>query len=195
MDELKIIVQGYAQKIASGRYKATSTTVLIHSQGKYVLVDPGLNPNELKTVFSGENININDIDFVTATHSHLDHSRNSRLFDKAKFQDLFSIYQSEKNSAERIYIPETSIEVIHTPGHVDKHFSLLVNTAEGKYAIAGDVFWWEDNEEQKVDMLSLIEHTDPVAKDQDVLQNSRKKLLKIADYIIPGHGDVFPVPD
>jgi glyoxylase-like metal-dependent hydrolase (beta-lactamase superfamily II) len=195
MNEFKIIIRGYAQKEASGRYKATSTTVLVHSQGKFVLFDPGLHPNELKTAFSMENITIDDIDIVTATHSHLDHSRNRRLFDKAKFQDLFSIYKAEKKTAERIFIPETAIEVIHTPGHVDKHFSLLVDTSSGKYAIAGDVFWWEDGEEQKVDILSLIEHPDPIAKDQNLLQSSRKKLLDMTDFIIPGHGDVFPVPD
>jgi glyoxylase-like metal-dependent hydrolase (beta-lactamase superfamily II) len=195
MDELKMIIQGYAQKEASGRYHATSTTVLIRSGGKLVLFDPGMNPNELKAAFDQENLKIEDIDIVVVSHSHLDHTRNRRLFDKAKFLDLFSLYKSAKKSGKKIYIPGTTIEVIHTPGHTDKHFSLLVDTSEGKYAIAGDVFWWEDNEEQKLDTLSLIGHTDPVAKDQAVLQSTRKKLLDMADFIIPGHGRVFPAPE
>jgi glyoxylase-like metal-dependent hydrolase (beta-lactamase superfamily II) len=195
MDELKIIIQGYAQKEASGRYHATSATVLVRSRGKLVLVDPGMNTNELKAAFDQENINIEDIDIVVVSHSHLDHTRNRRLFDKAKFLDLFSLYQTGKNSSKKVYIPGTAIEVVHTPGHVDKHFSLLIDTAEGKYAIAGDVFWWEGDEEQKTDALSLIEHIDPVAKDQKTLRGTRKKLLDMADFIIPGHGRVFPVPD
>jgi glyoxylase-like metal-dependent hydrolase (beta-lactamase superfamily II) len=195
MDELKIIIQGYAQKEASGRYNATSATVLVRSRGKLVLVDPGMNPNELKVAFDTENLKIDDIDIVVVSHSHPDHTRNRRLFDKAKFLDLFSLYQTGKDSSGNVYIPETNIEVVHTPGHVDKHFSLLIDTTGGKYAIAGDVFWWEDNEEQKLDVPSLIGHVDPVAKDQAVLQNTRKKLLDMADSIIPGHGRVFPAPE
>ena len=68
MDEFKIIVQGYAQKKASGRYKATSTTVLVRSQGKLLLVDPGMNPSELKKAFAIENIKIDDIDIVVVSH-------------------------------------------------------------------------------------------------------------------------------
>lgn len=195
MDEFQVIIQGYAQQEASGRWRATSTTTLIKSGGKLVLVDPGMNPGELKAAFIVADINPDDIDIVVATHSHLDHSRNCRRFDKTKVLDLFSLYKAQKNSLEKIFIPQTNIEVIFTPGHVDKHFALLFDTAGGKYAVAGDVFWWEDDEEQKVDTLSLIEHVDPVAKDQNVLQSNRKKLLDLIDFIIPGHGEVFHVPD
>jgi glyoxylase-like metal-dependent hydrolase (beta-lactamase superfamily II) len=195
MDEFQIIIKGYAQQEATGRWRATSTTTLISSGGKLVLVDPGMNPRELSAAFNAADINPDDIDIVTATHSHLDHSRNCRQFDKAKVLDLFSLYKAHKKTSEKIYIPQTGIKVIFTPGHVDKHFALLFNTAGGRYAIAGDVFWWEDDEVQKTDSISLIEHVDPVAKDQDILQASRKKLLGIADFIIPGHGDIFPVSD
>jgi len=34
---------------------------------------------------------------------------------------------------------------------------------------------------------------DPFVKDKVALMNSRKKLLEIADYIIPGHGKMFKV--
>ena len=43
------------------------------------------------------------------------------------------------------------IEIIDTPGHVSEHLSLLVDTSEGKVAIAGDVIWWSDMQEQIVD--------------------------------------------
>ena len=32
---------------------------------------------------------------------------------------------------------------------------------------------------------------DPMAWDQKELEKSRKKVLEIADYIIPGHGKIF----
>jgi hypothetical protein len=52
----------------------------------------------------------------------------------------------------------------------------------------------QDNETQKTGALSLIEHIDAAGKNQNLLQNSRKKLLGIADDIIPGHGKTFPAP-
>jgi hypothetical protein len=77
---------------------------------------------------------------------------------------------------------------------VDKHISLIVYTPTGKYAVAGDIFWWEDGQKQEIDATSLIEHLDPVAKNQALLQTSRKTLLGLAKYIIPGHGKIFTVP-
>jgi hypothetical protein len=44
MNNIKLLIQWYARKEKDGKYKATSTTVLIYSVGKIVLVDPGLNP-------------------------------------------------------------------------------------------------------------------------------------------------------
>ncbi|HUW21053.1 MAG TPA: hypothetical protein VMW41_00110, partial [Candidatus Bathyarchaeia archaeon] len=58
---------------------------------------------------------------------------------------------------------------------------------------AGDVFWWVDDEEQKIDKENLMIHQDPYMKNKEELRESRKKLLKIADYIIPGHGEMFKI--
>jgi hypothetical protein len=40
---------------------------------------------------------------------------------------------------------------------------------------------------------SLMERKDPYVKNESQLIESRKKILKIADYIIPGHGKMFKV--
>ena len=74
------------------------------------------------------------------------------------------------------------------------HCSLLVQDENlGKVAIAGDVFWWEDGQEQKIDEVSLIELKDSYVKNKEDLINSRKKVLAFADYIIPGHGKPFKI--
>ncbi|EKD57561.1 MAG: hypothetical protein ACD_57C00231G0001 [uncultured bacterium] len=86
-------------------------------------------------------------------------------------------------------LPETDIEVVKTPGHSPEHASLVVNTNEGKYVVAADVFWWKAGEEQKVD----IEKPDDFASDISALKENRRKVLEIADFIIPGHGKMFKV--
>ena len=57
--------------------------------------------------------------------------------------------------------------------------------------VGADVFWWAENEEQKVD----IEKHDDFAEDMKTLKESRRKALEIADFIIPGHGKMFKVKD
>ena len=84
------------------------------------------------------------------------------------------------------------IEIIDTPGHVLEHLSLIVNTEDGKVAVAGDVIWWLDDEDQILD-INQKDHSQAVDLDMEALVESRKKLLKIADYIIPGHGKMFKV--
>jgi len=39
----------------------------------------------------------------------------------------------------------------------------------------------------------LLEHKDPYVKDARALEESREKILNLADYIIPGHGEMFKV--
>jgi len=84
------------------------------------------------------------------------------------------------------------IKILETPGHSVEHLSLLVDTSKGKIALAGDVFWWVDGEEQKVD-ISKKDDSHPKELNIKKLVASRRKLLKIADYIIPGHGKMFRV--
>ena len=84
------------------------------------------------------------------------------------------------------------IEIIDTPGHVPEHLSLIVDTDNGKIAVAGDVIWWLDDEEQVL-YINQKDHSQALDMDMEALVESRKKLLKIADYIIPGHGKMFKV--
>jgi glyoxylase-like metal-dependent hydrolase (beta-lactamase superfamily II) len=191
MDSVKVIVQGYAQKDAAGKWNATSTTVLVCSNGKNVLIDPGMNPEELKKALKNEHLTLGDINVIVNSHSHMDHAGNSKLFDKSLVFDPFTQY---KKIPENLVIPGTEIQVIHTPGHVDKHLAFVVETPEGRCAIAGDVIWWEDDEEQKTDLKSLLAHFDVAGKDQALIQKSREKLFRLADLVIPGHGKTFKVP-
>lgn len=63
-------------------------------------------------------------------------------------------------------------------------------TIQGKVLVAGDVFWWMDDEKQELD----INKSDPFTQNRKALLKSRQKVLKIADWIIPGHGKMFKNP-
>jgi glyoxylase-like metal-dependent hydrolase (beta-lactamase superfamily II) len=125
----------------------------------------------------------------------LDHSLLTGIFENAKILDDSSVYSWDgKIESYDGKIPGTNIEIIKTPGHDMFHCSVLVNTAEfGKVAIVADVFWWKDGQSQETDTKNLIKHEDPYVKNKKDLMNSRKKVLEIADYIIPGHGKMFKV--
>jgi glyoxylase-like metal-dependent hydrolase (beta-lactamase superfamily II) len=82
--------------------------------------------------------------------------------------------------------------VVATPGHTEEHASLLVETATGLVAVAGDLFWWAADEKQETSNLpKLIARKDPFMNDFAALKKSRKMLLDLADWLIPGHGQMF----
>jgi len=192
MDKLKILISGYA-KITEQGFCASSAVVLIRTNGLNILVDPGSNQAQLLAALKREKIRPSDIDLIFLTHFHLDHILNIRLFPKAVILDVDTIYQGDKGKMYKGFIPGTEIKVIATPGHAHEHGALIVETEEGRVGVAGDIFWWNDGEKQKIDFKSLVYKKDPYVKNWKQLIVSRKKLLKLADWIIPGHGQIFKV--
>jgi len=194
MTEIKVLIKGYAKKV-SGEEFASSTTTLIQDNNLNVIIDPGMDRKALLSGLAKEGLKPKDINFVIVTHNHLDHSLLAGIFENAKVFDNSDVYSFDGRIDEHEgRIPNTDIEIIKTPGHDQFHCSILVKTEDlGKVVIAGDVFWWTDDEEQKTDRQSLLEHKDPYVKDENALRESREKILEIADYIIPGHGKMFKV--
>lgn len=193
MTKVKVLIEGYAKKTKDG-WLASSTTTLIEDNGKKIIADPGINKKLLLKKLQGEGLNPDNIDIVFMTHYHPDHVFLASIFEKAKILDGDTIYENDKEAGYENKVQGTNLEVILTPGHAHEHASLLVKTEKGKIIIAGDVFWWTDEEEQKTDNIqALISKKDPFTKDLQALKESREKVLKIADWVIPGHGKIFKV--
>jgi glyoxylase-like metal-dependent hydrolase (beta-lactamase superfamily II) len=192
MAHVKILVNGYAKK-RPGYELASPNTVLIFDGTQKILVDPGSNKRLLLKGLKKEHLKPRDIDVVLITHYHLDHILNIRLFPEHDIYDGDTINRADKIIGYSSNVPRTSIKVIPTPGHAHEHCSFLVQTAQGKVVIAGDIFWWSEREKQKIDKKSLLKKKDPYVKNKADLLQSRKKLLAVADYIIPGHGKMFKV--
>lgn len=193
MATIKILIEGYAQQQEKG-WIASSTTCLITSGKNKIITDPGCNREKLMAALAKENLTTADINYVFLSHCHPDHTLLAGIFENAKFVTFDSglVYDKDLLVEFDKNILGEDIEIVETPGHVLEHLSLLVDTPEGKVAVAGDVIWWVVGEEQKMD-ISQKDHSQAKGMNMEDLVASRKKLLASADYIIPGHGRMFKV--
>ena len=188
----KILIEGYARPGSNDSYEATPTTTLIYSNNKKILVDPGTNKNLLLKALEKEGLTTKDIDVIYLSHYHPDHFLNIRLFPDTPVVDgdLTWIEDREYEHSDKM-IPDTDITILPTPGHSPEHTSLLLTTDDGVVCIAQDVFWWENGEQETDSKEDMINYVDPYASDFETLKESRRKVLDVADWIIPGHGKMF----
>lgn len=174
--------------ISENRCRASGTIVLVRDNGKNILVDTG-NPKDKDKIVQAlkkQGLAPDDIDFVIITHFHSDHVGCNYLFSKARFvtppvafwNDIFERDEGFQKISD-------NIKIIATPGHTEDGVTVLVKTESGITAIVGDLFWSEEDlkiELQKKDCSNL-----------KLFYKNRDKILKIADWIIPGHGKMFKV--
>jgi len=193
MATVKVLIEGYAKKFGNG-WVANSTCVLVTSGKTKIISDPGCHRQKLSDAIEKEGLKTGDIDYVFLSHAHPDHVLLAGIFENAKAItfDTNLLYNNDNISAWDAHELGKDIEIVETPGHMLEHISLIVDAAEGKVAIAGDTIWWLDDEEQ-VFNLNQPDHSQAKGMNMETLVESRKKLLSMADYIIPGHGKMFKV--
>lgn len=186
MAEVKVLIKGYTSADSSeaeGEERTCATISLVKDKNIVMVVDPGILESQeiLTDALEKEGISINDINIVCITHSHIDHYRNIGMFPKAKTLEFYGLWDKNivKNWKEQF---TKDIRIIKTPGHDSTSITLLVKTNKGTVAICGDVFWKENLPEE-----------DEYADDSEKLKESRKKILELADWIIPGHADIYEV--
>jgi glyoxylase-like metal-dependent hydrolase (beta-lactamase superfamily II) len=186
MVEVKILVEGYTTDSGVGgseEERTASTITLIRDGNNIIVVDPGVLKSQsvLIDALKKEGLTVDDVNVVFLTHSHIDHFRNVGMFPNAKLLEFFGLWENDTVDDWEEQFSE-NIKIIKTPGHADNSLSFLIKTDKGLVAIVGDVFWKKDFPEK-----------DPYANDLEKLAESRKKVLELADYIIPGHGKMFKV--
>ncbi len=189
--KVKVLLIGYFKWLGLGReeFKASSTVTLIQDNGTNILVDTGNQEVEKKLIaaLKKQNLDVDDIDYIILTHHHLDHTANKHLFKNAIITDWLTSYKKNKflvdfdiiNKGKNIITPNVYIK--STPGHALDEGSVIVKAKDGIIAIAGDLFFNDQTER------NIFIH------DKKDFERSRKEILKLADYIIPGHGGMFRV--
>jgi glyoxylase-like metal-dependent hydrolase (beta-lactamase superfamily II) len=182
MAEVKILLEGFVSGDVGGE-RTMPTMTLVRDGDLVMVVDPGVVEDQQMIIdaLAQEGLEIDDVDVVCITHSHIDHYRNVGMFGGAKILEYWGLW--EKNKCDEWNEQFSGgVRVLKTPGHSDDSLTFLIETDEGMVAICGDVFWKENYPED-----------DPYASDFEKLQESRKMILGIADFIIPGHGPIFKV--
>lgn len=185
--EVKILIEGYtnADSVAETGEERTQPTVTLVRDGDLVMViDPGILESQqvLVDALKKEDLTVKDVDIVCITHSHIDHYRNIGMFPEAKILEHYGLWDKNgvENWSENF---SQNIQILHTPGHDYTSLTIFVTTSDGIVAICGDVFWKENYPKDAAD--------DAYALDAKELEESRKMILKMADWIIPGHGGIY----
>lgn len=170
------------------------TCTLIQSDKFRLLVDPSLleEAQMAAELFRRTGLHLADIDTVFITHAHGDHQQGLKHFPHAQWRaaapvaaeiNNFGLYAKLVKAAENPLFGE--IDLIHTPGITQHHYSLRFDWAGYSVVIAGDAAvtsdYWNDR-------CGAIYATDFAAATQ-----SMERLAMIADIIVPGHDNYFLV--
>lgn len=187
MAEVKVLITGYAIWLDDKRQKACGTVTLIKGKHNFI-VDTGnvVDEDKIKKLLAKEGLIPKDINFVINTHGDIDHVGCNMLFKQAVFISGQDVYHGDVYSPlTDNYELEPDVFVISTPGHSIEDISVKVKTPKGLVVVAGDLF---ENEGDAEDESWKVFSKYPKHQVQ-----SRAKILKIADFIIPGHGKMFKV--
>jgi len=99
-------------------------------------------------------------------------------------------HNPKEGTLERIELKEgveiiPFVSIIETPGHSPDMLGLVIETDKGKIVISGDAI----SSESQTNLSTRP--ADILLFNPDLYDISRKKILKLADYIIPGHDKMF----
>jgi len=180
---VKVIREGYFRWIEKTVVSdVTCTTTLIEDGRKKIIVDvPNVGEEDVfLDALARAGVSPEDVDIVVVTHSHPDHNGCLHLFPRATYIG----YGVKWRGAEHVYWHEEALPltddvyVLKTPGHTPDSCSVIINTEEGIIAVVGDMWW------------SLSDPKLLVVSDSDALKLHRKKIVSLADRIIPGHAGI-----
>jgi len=163
--------------------RVASTVSFVEEGLVRAVIDPGMvaSRDRILEPLRGMGVHPDRITDVILTHHHPDHTVNCALFPRARIHDFWAIYEADRWSRRPAegYRLSPSIRLIETPGHTPQDLTVLAGTEDG--VVAFTHLWWNRNGPVK----------DPLAVDPRSLVRNRRRVLELADRIVPGHGVPF----
>lgn len=186
-----------------------ATVTLVETDGKKILIDTGWEGqkdyyrvfgerNRLVTELKYFGLKPADIDEIFITHWHGDHWENIYLFPQATIFYAGCPSSLVKNNLEAISANNVTmkleegsdwhpgLEIIDTHGHTNHDHSVVINHNRMNFIAAGDSI-----------VSKMYYHTETFFPNDRVKEfheehlASFKKIIEIADFIIPGHDGPF----
>lgn len=163
--------------------KVVSTCSLIRDADRLIVVDPGMAEHDevILEPLRAVGVEPREVTDVVVSHHHPDHTMRVALFPNAAVHDHWAIYRGadwEDSDAEgRELTP--SVRLIRVPGHTAEDIAVVAGTEQG--IVVFTHLWWDSDGPAD----------DPTAEDAEALRASRRRVLEIADEIVPGHGAAF----
>ncbi|KAK7486924.1 hypothetical protein BaRGS_00021895 [Batillaria attramentaria] len=194
MYEVIVLKDGYSKLVQTGLREAGGSITLLKGP-KNIIVDTG-SPWDRDVLLSGlkkHGVAPEAVHYVICTHGHSDHVGNLNLFQSCVHILSYDVCRRDQymmhDFARGIpYEIDDFVEIWPTPGHTGADVSVIVrDTAHGTVAVTGDLFECKED-------LEDPELWQDGSESPEVQQQSRIDILKIADYIVPGHGPMFQVP-
>jgi len=167
--------------------KVVSTCTLVRDARRTIVVDPGMadSTTALLEPLAAYGVVPHDVTDVVLSHHHPDHTMRVGLFPNAAVHDHWAIYRGsawEESDAEGRELGE-AVRLIRVPGHTAEDIATLIGTSEG--IVVCTHLWW----------AAGIPLEDPYAEVPAQLHASRRRVLEVADLIVPGHGAPFRPTD
>jgi glyoxylase-like metal-dependent hydrolase (beta-lactamase superfamily II) len=160
-----------------------STCTLVRDRDRTIVVDPGMaaGAGSILDPLARLGVPPEGVTDVVLSHHHPDHTLHAGLFPNAAVHDHWAIYRGtdweDSECDGRVLTP--SVQLARTPGHTAEDLVLLAGTADGLVVTTHS--WFHAN--------SAAQDEDP--EDLAQLRESRRRILEVADQIVPGHGPAF----
>lgn len=180
---------GYAEWSADGKSQRADGTITLVMGDQPIVVDTGLPKDKHLIAHKLHELSLvpSDIHYVVCTHGDADHIANVNLFPNARLVVGFDMYDGDVATFfQKNFALAPGVTATEMLGHDDRSIGVLVETTQGLVAITGDLFEREGDYRNVRDWLAF-------SKNPRMHVKTRARIWELADYIVPGHGDMFKV--
>jgi glyoxylase-like metal-dependent hydrolase (beta-lactamase superfamily II) len=166
--------------------RTASTVALVRDGDVTIVVDPGMVARRALILDPLASLGVvpEAVTHIFLSHHHPDHTVNCALFPNAEIVDFWARYRDDLwlDHDGDGYRVSPRAQLWLTPGHTEEDASLIVEADNGVHAMTH--LWWHSDR---------TPDQDPFASDQSALERGRKRVLAVADIVVPGHGAPFRV--